>query len=94
MTSGSTRLGAMDLDDIRHDYAKALRAWHVAWMARVDWHRQHFYPLAEREQSLVYESVLEERRELKEAEDSAYDRFLMARDVLSEAMRTEGTSDD
>ena len=45
----------MDLDQIRSDYQKALRAWHVAWMARVDWHRKHFYPLTDREQSLAYE---------------------------------------
>ena len=46
------------LDGIRSDYQKALRAWHVAWMARVEWHHEHFYPLTEREHSLVYEHVL------------------------------------
>ncbi len=35
----------MDLEQVQHDYQKALRAWHVAWQARVDWHREHFYPL-------------------------------------------------
>ncbi len=45
----------MDLDHLEHDYQKALRAWHVAWQARVDWHREHFYPLEDREQSVVYE---------------------------------------
>jgi hypothetical protein len=42
----------VDLDEIKHDYQKALRAWHVAWQARVDWHRGHFYPLEDREQTL------------------------------------------
>ena len=57
----------MDLDHIRYDYHKALRAWHVPWMARVDWHREHFFPLEEREQSVIYESVIEERQELRYA---------------------------
>ncbi len=56
-------------------------------MARVDWHREHFYPLHEREQSLVYESVLDERQQLRDAEERAYDRFLQARNVLAEALR-------
>ncbi len=81
-------LGAVDLDQIRADYQKALRAWHVAWMARVDWHREHFYPLIDREHSLVYECVLEERQQLRDAEERAYDRFLRARDVLAEALRS------
>ena len=51
----------MDLDEIQADYQKALRAWHVAWMERVEWHRRQFSPLTDREQSLVYEHVLEER---------------------------------
>ena len=78
----------MDLDQIQADYQKALRAWHVAWMERVDWHRDHFYPLTDREQSLVYEHVLEERQQLRDAEERAYDRFLRARDVLAEALRS------
>ena len=78
----------MDLDQIQADYQKALRAWHMSWMARVDWHRDHFNPLTEREQSLVYEHVLEERQQLRDAEERAYDRFLRARDVLAEALRS------
>ncbi len=85
-----TTLAPRKLDEIKDAYQKALRAWHVAWMARVDRHVEHFYPLAEREQSLVYEAVIEERRALKDAESRAYDRFLQARDVLSEALRTHG----
>ncbi len=77
----------MDLDQLEHDYQKALRAWHVAWQARVDWHREHFYPLEDREQSVVYEEVLAVRQKLRDAEDRAYDRFLSARAVLAEALR-------
>ena len=57
----------MDLDQIQADYQSALRAWHVAWMARVDWHYEHFHPLTDREHSLVYEHVLEERQPLRDA---------------------------
>ena len=39
---------------------------------------------------LLYESVIDELRQAKEIEERAYDRFLQARDVLSEALRTEG----
>ena len=73
-----------------HDYQKALRAWHVAWQARVDWHREHFYRQEDREQSVVYEEVLAVRRKLRDAEDRAYDRFLNARAVLAEALREGG----
>ena len=81
-----TTVDDADLAKIRSDYQKALRAWHVAWMARVDRHREHFYPLTDREQSLLYEHVLEERQQLKDAEERAYDRFLRAMDVLAEAL--------
>ena len=77
----------MDLDEIQADYQKALRAWHVAWMERVEWHRRQFSPLTDREQSLVYEHVLEERQQLRDAEKRAYDHVLRARDVLAEALR-------
>lgn len=80
---------SVDIEQIEHDCQKALRAWHVAWMARVNWHREHFFPLEDREQSLVYESVLDERQKLRDAEERAYDRFLQARDVLAEAMRSD-----
>ena len=73
---------------IRSDYEKALRAWHVAWLARVEWHRRHFYPLHDREQSLVYDSVMQSRAELRDAEEKAYDRFLAARAVYAEAFRS------
>ena len=79
----------MDVDQREHDYQKALRAWHVAWQARVDWHREHFYPLEDREQSVVYEEVLAVRQKLRDAEERAYDRFLAARAVLAEALRAE-----
>ena len=75
----------MDLDQIRSDYQKAPSAWHVA---RVEWHREHFYPLTDREHSLVYEHALEERQQLRDAEERAYGRFLRARDVLAEALRS------
>ena len=62
-------------------------------MARVEWHGEHFYPLNDREHSLVYDQVLDERQQLRDAEERAYDRFLRARDVLAEALRTaEGSN--
>ena len=82
-------LSGVDLDQIQADYQKALRAWHVAWTERVEWHRRQFSPVNEREQSLVYEHVLEERQQLKDAEERAYDRFLRTRDVLAEALRDD-----
>ena len=84
----------MDVEEVRHEYAKALRAWHMAWMERVAWHREHFFPLNESEQSVIYEEVLTQHRELREAEERAYDRSLQARDVLSEALRSEGAAGD
>ncbi len=36
---------------------------------------------------LLFESVIEELREAKEIEQRASDRFLLARDVLAEALR-------
>ena len=78
----------LDTDRVRDDYQKALRAWHVAWIERVEWHRRQFSPLREREQSLVYESVIEQRSELRDAEERAYDRFLRARAVLAEALQS------
>jgi hypothetical protein len=76
----------MNIEELRQIYGKALRAWHVAWMERVAWHREHFFPLNESEQSVIYEEVITQHRELREAEERAYDRFLQARDVLSEAL--------
>jgi hypothetical protein len=76
----------MAIEVFRYEYAKALRAWHVAWMERVAWHREHFFPLNESEQSVIYEEVLTQHRELPEAEERAFDRFLQARDVLKEAL--------
>jgi hypothetical protein len=63
-------------------------------MERVAWHREHFFPLNESEQSVIYEEVITQYRELRGAEERAYDRFLQARDVLSEVLRTEGTPGD
>ena len=75
---------------LRHDYEKALRAWHVAWQARVEWHREHFHPLEDREQSVVYEELLDERQRPRDAKVRADDRFPSARVVLAEALRAEG----
>jgi len=55
-------------------------------MERVSWHREHFFPLNESEQSVVYEEAITQHRELREAEEHPYDRFLQARGVLSEAL--------
>ncbi len=37
----------------------------------------------------LYEHVLAERQQLRDAVERAYDRFLRARDVLAEALRSE-----
>ena len=82
----------MNIDEIRHDYLKAFRAWHLAWAQRELAHRDHFPPEKLDDLGLLYESVIEELRQAKEIEERAYDRFLQARDVLSEALRTEGAA--
>lgn len=60
-----------------------------AWQGRVEWRRQYFYPLEERDQSMVHEEVLAVRQKLRDGEDRAYDRFLSARVVLAEALKAE-----
>ena len=77
------RLG---VDRARNDYQKALRAWHVAWIERVEWHRRSLSPIRERAQSLIREQVLDERGQLRDTEERAYDRFLRARDVFAGAL--------
>lgn len=83
----------MDLNQIKHDYQKALRAWHFAWTEREISHRDHFQPIALRDQGLVYDTVLKELELLREIEEHAFDRFLNARPVLIEAQRTEAAGD-
>jgi len=78
----------INLDEIRDDYQKALRAWHLTWAQRELAHRDHFPPENLEDPGLVYESVIEELRQAKEVEERAYDHFLRARDVLSKAMRS------
>ena len=56
---------------------------------RADWRREHFFPLHDDGPGLIYEEVITQHRELREAKERAYDRFLLARDVLAEALRTE-----
>ncbi len=82
--------GELDIEGILATYGKALRAWHVAWVARLEWHHSHFFPLADREHDLLYDHVLLEREELRAAEEKAYERFLAERDILAEALRTLG----
>lgn len=79
----------MNLEEIRHDYLKALEAWHVAWTARADWHRAHFSPLDDSEQPLITNEMIMQRRTLKEAEDKAYALALQARDSLAKAEADE-----
>ncbi len=80
----------MNADEIQHDYLKAFRAWHLAWAQREVAHRDHF-PVEHLDNlGLVYESVIEELRQAREIEERAYDRFLQARDVLAQALATEG----
>ena len=71
---------------VRDEYAKALRGWHVAWQARVEWHRERFYPPDRLDGSLLYPHVLDERQALRDAEERAWDRVLQAHDVLREAL--------
>jgi hypothetical protein len=80
----------LDLDAIRDEYAKAVRAWHVAWLARVDWHANMFNNIEERSRELLYDHAWKERESLRVAEERAYERVLAARDILAEALRTAG----
>ena len=71
MSPVDERLG---IDRVREDYQKALRAWNVAWIERVEWHRRRLPPIRERAQSLIRERVLDERGQLRDTEERAYDR--------------------
>ncbi len=88
MSPVDERLG---IDRIRKDYQNALRAWHVAWIERVEWHRRRLSPIRERAQSLIREPVIDERGQLRDAEERAYDRFLRARDVFAGALLSGNT---
>ena len=78
------------LSPIRHDYLKALRAWHLAWDQREVAHRDHFPPEHLDDTGLAYESVIKELQQSKEIEVPAYDRFLQAPAVATEALASEG----
>ncbi len=88
MSPVDERLG---VDRAREDYQKALRAWHVAWIERVEWHRRRLSPIRERAQSLIREPVIDERGQLRDTEERAYDRFLRARDVFAGALLSGNT---
>jgi len=80
----------LDVESIRAEYGKVLRAWHVAWTARVEWHRTHFYPFAQREQELLYDYSAARARRTPSGEEKASDGLAAARDVLAETLRTLG----
>jgi hypothetical protein len=70
---GVTDTGNPPLDEVPTAVRSEIqRAWHVAWMERVAWHREHFFPLNESEQSVIYEEVLTQHRELREAEERLF----------------------
>ena len=78
-----------ELEDPAERYRRALRAWHVAVMERVEQHRRMFHPLDEREHSLLYQEAIEEIERLRQAEQKAWDRFLRARDTYAEHLASE-----
>jgi hypothetical protein len=41
---------------------------------------------------LIYEEVITQHREVREAEERAYDRFLQTRDALAHALATDDAS--
>ena len=79
-----------EIKELRERHGRALRAWHVAWLARVEWHARMFANLDAATNGLLYEYVEREREELRSAEERAYDRYLAERAVLSEALRSRG----
>jgi len=81
----------LDIDRLRHEHAVALRAWQFAWSARDEWQRTTF-PLRDGDPGVVYDYVVEDRENLRAAEERAYDRFLSARQVLLEALRSKGSA--
>lgn len=84
-------LGAM-CDDPAEAYRRALRAWHVALMERVEQHRAMFLPIDERDRSLVYAESVELIEELRAAESRAWDRFLRARDIYAQHLASGGSA--
>ena len=58
LSPADERLG---IDRIRKDYQNALRAWHVAWIERVEWHSRRLSPIRERVQSLSARSPRQRR---------------------------------
>ena len=82
----------VDLDQIRHDYEKSQRPWHVTGRELAQWHQYHLYPCGPRDDRLLDELPVPELRALKRAEEQAFDRFFNARAVLIEAQRTEAAS--
>lgn len=80
----------MNTERARHDYEKALRARHLVWKERDDWHRDGFEPVGEAAGSLIYEEVLKRHEWLRELEERAYDRFLQARAIYEQACRRSG----
>ncbi len=63
----------------------------MAWIERVEWHRRRLSPIRERAQSLIREQVLDERGQLRDTEERAYDRLLRARDVFAGALLSGNT---
>ena len=77
-----------EIERLRENYGRALRAWHVAWLARVEWHARTFRDLEVATQGVIYQWAIDERSHLQVAEEHAYNRFLNARAILEQALRS------
>ena len=74
-------------EELTRDYRAAFRAWHEASYDRAAWKGMQFFPLAERDVSLLNDRILAEHQSLLDAEMRAYEVLLSARQALKDALR-------
>lgn len=81
-----------DIEQLREEYGRALRAWHMTWLARVEWHARVFANLDASTNGVLYDYFETEREQLRAAEEKAHDRYLSAKAILQQALRSDGQS--
>jgi hypothetical protein len=83
-----------DIAQLREEHGRAVRAWHVAWLARVEWHARTFASLDASTDALLYDYVATEREALRAAEEKSYERYLDARAILDQTLRSKRRGGD
>ena len=69
-------------EQLTRDYQWAFRQWHEARYELSSWHGEQFFPIGDRDLSLLNDAVLEEHHSLRLAEQQAYERLLAVRAAL------------